>query len=96
MTKIIREYKDSILSLRGGGNLEEALERCDEAIQRCASEWFFYKIIGDILAQKNLYKEASSEYLNFLIRIPDVKLLFSDFAARYNRLKRSFKPEELK
>ena len=96
MTKIIREYKDSILSLRGGGNLDEALERCDEAIQRFASEWFFYKIKGDILAQKNLYKEASSEYLNFLIRIPDVKLLFSDFAARYNRLKRSFKPEELK
>jgi signal transduction histidine kinase len=94
--KVIRDYKDNILSLRGGGKLDEALGFCEEAIGAFPSEYFFYKIKGDILVQKCEYKEASDVYIQFLLIIPDLKLSFSDFAGRYNRLKKIISRDERK
>ncbi len=84
----IREYKDKILQLRSGIKYDEALRCCDEAITTFPLEFFFYKIKGDILYQNGMYSEASEEYIQFLLRIPDNNLSFSDFASRYNRLKK--------
>lgn len=84
------------MSLRGGGKLDEALDCCEEAIANFPSEYFFYKIKGDILVQKCLFTEAFEIYIQYLLLIPDVKLSFSDFAGRYNRLKKLVSLEERK
>lgn len=80
-----RELSNRIYELRIRGNLEDAIQICDEAIEIYRSSNFFFKIKGDILYDLGNYEDAISAYMNFLKRIKDKPELFTKFATFFQK-----------
>ena len=53
-----KEYSERILFLRIRGDIDKAIDLCDEAIEKFRDNNFFYKIKGDLLFIKSKYSDS--------------------------------------
>lgn len=79
------QYSNQIKDLRFDDRLDEAMILCEKAITEFPNNTFFYKIMGDMLFEKNDIKNAALSYLKFLRLIEDNEYLLRNFARFYTR-----------
>ena len=72
--------------LRSSGKLDEAIEKCHEAVYYFPEDNFFYKILGDICAQAGRWEEASDAYLENIKRLEKHPGHFRTFIRFYQTL----------
>ncbi|MBN1690119.1 MAG: GHKL domain-containing protein [Dehalococcoidia bacterium] len=93
------QIASTISSLRGAGDLAQAISVCNEASRKFAEDYFYPKIAGDLYFQQGDYDSAADAFLDFLQKIPPTHPksldLFRDFTRRYSRLKGIWPPERL-
>ncbi len=80
--------KTRILELQKSAKISEAISLCDEIVKKYQSDYYYPNILGDLYFQQRNFRMAANAFIIFLKRISGDKKLFSDFANRYNRLKR--------
>lgn len=80
-------YADEIRHLRYTNKLDEAVIKCNEAIEEFPHDNFFYKILGDIYFQMKKYELAGSAYLENLKRMENDKP-FRSFVRFYRSMLR--------
>lgn len=75
-----REYASEIWKMRYAGELDKAVNICNEAIVAYEDNNFFYKIKGDILFVMKKYEESMDEYMKYLEKIQKKPELFTNFS----------------
>ncbi len=75
-----RKYAAKISEMRYAGELQSAVNVCDEAIALYGENNFFYKIKGDILYVMGEYDRAVNSYMQYLERIKKEPELFTNFS----------------
>ena len=72
--------------MRSAGELEKAVEICDEAISFYENNNFFYKIKGDILFSMKEYKISMDIYLEYLDKIKNAPEFFTNFTRFFEKI----------
>lgn len=80
-------YSDEIRQLRYTNKLNEAVSKCQEAIEEFPDNNFFYKILGDIYLQMAQYQLASDAYLENLKRLKNADR-FKSFVRFYRTMQK--------
>lgn len=88
------DYSAEISRLRNLGKLDEAIDKCYEAVSAFPDNNFFYKILGDICAQAGRWKEASDAYLENIKRLEKHPKHFRTFIKFYQLFEQKA-PEEI-
>ena len=88
------DYSSEISTLRASGKLDDAINKCHEAISDFPDDNFFYKILGDICAQAGRWEEASAAYLENIKRLEKRPKHFRTFI-RFYQLFEKKAPEDL-
>lgn len=88
------DLSNEISALRKSGRLEEAIQKCKEAVKAYPSNNFFYKILGDIYAQQGKWEEAADAYLENIKRLEKQPKHFRGFV-RFYELFQKKAPEEI-
>lgn len=76
-----KQLSNHIYLRRSSGDLEGAIQICNEAIERYNRSNFFFKIKGDILYELGKYEDAVSAYMSFLDRIKSEPEFFTKFTS---------------
>lgn len=91
-----REYSNLISELRYHNKLEDAIYKCKEAISEYPQSNFFYKLLGDLLAQDGDFENAGKAYINHLKYIDEKPDLFNNFVRFYQLLIKNTSEEYIK
>lgn len=92
---IEKQYSEKISNLRYNGEIDEAIKVCLEATKNFQQNNFFYKLLGDLYAQKNNYVDAANAYFEQLKRLGTKPDQFKTFARFYKTLTTKVTPEFL-
>ncbi len=85
-------FSEEIQRLRYAGKLDEAIEKCKEAIATFPEDNFFYRILGDIYLQNNETQLAADAYFDNLKKLQSADL-FKSFVRTYRRLQKNASAE---
>lgn len=89
------QYANEIYQLRYQGFVDDAINKCQEAIDNYPENNFFYKILGDLFVQKELYIEASKSYIKQLVLINETPEYFKHFARFYRLFEKKSSEEDI-
>lgn len=81
-----RECAAKISGMRRAGELEKAVNACDEAIALYRENNFFYKIKGDILYEMKEYEKAMDCYMEYLEKIKKNPEFFTNFSRFFEKI----------
>ncbi len=90
MEKEINEQKQiayQIKLLRISGNLEKAIDICEQATQQYPDENFFFKILGDLQYECSMYEESFYSYIQFVLCIGEKTNLITNLFRFINKLR---------
>lgn len=90
MEKEINEQKQiayQIKLLRISGNLEKAIDICEQATQQYPDEKFFFKILGDLQYECSMYEESFYSYIQFVLCIGEKTNLITNLFRFINKLR---------
>lgn len=90
-----KQYSDTISELKYNNMIDQAIEKCCEAISLFPDDNFFYKILGDLYRQKGKYDDAAMAYLCQLKRLSGRPQHFRGFARFYRELSSNVSSEFL-
>ncbi len=90
LEKEINEQKQiayQIKLLRISGNLEKAIDICEQATQQYPDENFFFKILGDLQYECSMYEESFYSYIQFVLCIGEKTNLITNLFRFINKLR---------
>jgi len=81
------EFNRLIQTSRSLGNIEDAIEYCQKAIDTFPRNSFYYKILGDIHMQSKCFSDAIACYVNYLKYI-DSLVWFKNFVKHFRHFEK--------